>query len=473
MIDEERVREVIKEAYKIVVPSKGEVEALLNFAYNVLKFANEFSKVYNAEAEIVGSVARDTWLPGKKEVDIFVKFPLYFSREKLEELGLIIGKRIAEELNAEYKIEYAEHPYVKVFFQDFTVDVVPCYKIKSIDEMKSAVDRSPLHNEYLLKKRINLISNEVRLLKQFLVANEMYGAEAKVNGFSGYLCELLILNYGSFLNLLKDAINWLPGKIIDIEKHYDESEYLKLRKIFKSALIVIDPVDKNRNVAAALSFYNFFKFKTFARKFLENSTIDFFIKREIEPISYNDLIYLQMKRRTNLIVLRFKRPEIADDIIYPQMRKFAKRIDEILKMYSFKVLWKDVFCSKDFCYLVLEMEISKLPKVEKREGPIVFDIENSINFFKKYKDYLITVEKDRLVAEIPRRFERAIDKIKDSLSADEQRLISKGIPNFIAREISKGFELTDESSKIYKFIQEDIEFGRFLKKFFEKEKLIL
>jgi tRNA nucleotidyltransferase (CCA-adding enzyme) len=472
MIDEEKIKEVLKEAYKIVVPNKGEQEALLNFSYKVLKIANELSKVYNAEAEIVGSVARDTWLPGKKEVDIFIKFPLYFSKEKLEELGLIIGKRIAEELNAEYKIEYAEHPYVKIFFQDFGVDVVPCYKIKSMDEMKSAVDRSPLHNEYL-KKRISLISNEVRLLKQFLIANEIYGAEAKVNGFSGYLCELLILNYGTFLNLLKDAINWLPGKVIDVEKHYDESEYYKLRKIFKNALIVIDPVDKNRNVAAALSFYNFFKFKTLAKKFLENPSIEFFIKKEVEPISYNDLIYLQIKRRTSLIVLRFKRPEIVDDIIYPQMRKFAKRIEDIIEMYNFKVLWKDVFCSQKYCYLVLEMEVSKLPKVEKREGPIVFDIENSINFFRKYENYLITIEKDKWVAEIPRRFERAIDKIKDSLNTTEEKLIAKGIPNFIAREISKGYELTDETSKIYSFIQEDIDFGRFLRKFFEKEKLIL
>ena len=472
MIDEEKIREVIKEAYKIVVPSKGEEEALLNFAHKILRLANEFSKVYNAEAEIVGSVARDTWLPGKKEVDIFIKFPLYFSREKLEEFGLIVGKRIAEEINGEYRIEYAEHPYVKIFFQDFIADIVPCYKIKSVDEMKSAVDRSPLHNEYL-KKRIKLISNEVRLLKQFLIANKIYGAEAKVNGFSGYLCELLILNYGSFLNLLKDAINWLPGKVIDVENHYDENEYYKLRKIFKTALIVIDPVDKNRNVAAALSFYNFFKFKNLARKFLENPSIEFFLKKEVEPINYNDLIYLQIKRRTNLIVLRFKRPEIVDDIIYPQMRKFAKRIEDILLMYNFKVLWKDIFCSNKYCYLVLEMEISKLPKIEKKEGPLIFDIDNSINFLKKYENYLTTIEKDRWVAEIPRRFERAIDKIKDSLSVDEEKLIAKGIPNFIAKELAKGFDLTDESSKIYSFVQEDIDFGRFLKEFFEKEKLIL
>ncbi|MEM0480922.1 MAG: CCA tRNA nucleotidyltransferase [Candidatus Aenigmatarchaeota archaeon] len=472
MIDEEKIREVLKEAYKIVVPTKAEQEALLNFANKIVNIANEFAKVYNAEAVLVGSVARDTWLPGKKEIDVFIQLPLYFSREKLEEIGLIIGKRVAEAIGAEYVIEYAEHPYVRLKFQDFQADIVPCYKIKSVDEMKSSVDRSTLHNEYL-KSRIGLISNEVRLLKQFLIANEIYGAEAKVNGFSGYVAELLILNYGTFLNLLKDAISWLPGKIIDVARHYDESEHYKLRKIFKSAIIVIDPVDKNRNAAAALSFYNFFKFKNLARKFLENPSIEFFLKKEVKPFTYQELVYFQIKRRTNLIVLRFKRPEVVDDIIYPQLRKFVRRILKILEQYNFKALNYDVFASEKYGYVVLEMEIFKLPKIEKRIGPIVFDIENSIRFLKKYENYLTYVENDKWVAEIPRRFEKAIDKIRDSLNKSEEILLAKGIPNYIAKEISKKYEITEESSQILKFMEEDVEFAKFLRKFFEKVKLLL
>jgi len=56
----------------------------------------------------------------------------------------------------------------------------------------------------------------------------------------------------NFLNLLKAATKWKAQEIIDLEKFYKKEEYNLLKKIFKNqALIVLDPTDKNRNVAAA------------------------------------------------------------------------------------------------------------------------------------------------------------------------------------------------------------------------------
>ena len=38
-----------------------------------------------------------------------------------------------------------------------------------------------------------------------------HGSEFKVGGFAGYLCELLIIHYGTFLNVLKYAADeWKP-----------------------------------------------------------------------------------------------------------------------------------------------------------------------------------------------------------------------------------------------------------------------
>ena len=97
-----------------------------------------------------------------------------------------------------YEIRYAEHPYVHGIVKGVEVDVVPCYRLKDASRIKSAVDRTPFHHEWL-KDRIKGKENEVRLLKGFLKANGLYGAEYKVRGFSGYLCELLIMFYGSFV----------------------------------------------------------------------------------------------------------------------------------------------------------------------------------------------------------------------------------------------------------------------------------
>lgn len=72
-----------------------------------------------------------------------------------------------------------------------------------------------------------------------------YGSEFKVGGFAGYLCELLILHYGTFEETLKAAINWKFGHKIDIEGYGTADK-------FKDPLIVIDPTDEKRNVGAAL-----------------------------------------------------------------------------------------------------------------------------------------------------------------------------------------------------------------------------
>ena len=36
----------------------------------------------------------------------------------------------------------------------------------------------------------------------------VYGAEIRVGGFSGYLCELLTLSFGSFTDILKAVSDW-------------------------------------------------------------------------------------------------------------------------------------------------------------------------------------------------------------------------------------------------------------------------
>lgn len=469
---EDKIKEIIKEALKISVPSKTEYEYLNEIKEKVLYFANQYAKIYGGEVMLCGSFAKNTWLPQKHEIDVFLLFSPKITREKLEELGLIIGRRISEDLNAEYVIEYAEHPYVRIKYRGVQIDIVPAYKLEKAEEKISAVDRTPFHTEYVNKKLRNILNDEVRLLKKFMLANEIYGSDARVNGFSGYVCELLIINYGTFLNVINSASKWEHITIIDIENHYSETEKESLPKIFKNQpLIIIDPIDKYRNAAAAVSAHNYFKFITLCRRFLENPSLSFFQKKEKNIVSKDQIIKYQMDRRTELIVLKFSRPKVIDDIIYPQMRKFANRINEILNKYGFKILNKDIFCNDKFCYLILEMEIFKLPKVEKKIGPPFFDLLNSRNFLKKYRQYLTYIEDNRWCAEVSRKFDKAIDKIKDSLSKDEKTLKEKGIPNFIAAQIANGFEITNETSRISDFISEDRSFGEFLYSFFNREKL--
>jgi tRNA nucleotidyltransferase (CCA-adding enzyme) len=73
--------------------------------------------------------------------------------------------------------------------------------------------------------------------------------KVKVEGFSGYLLELLILFYGDFISLVRNTADWRPPAFINTERIASKRE---IPKKFDSSLKVIDPVDPNRNVASPL-----------------------------------------------------------------------------------------------------------------------------------------------------------------------------------------------------------------------------
>lgn len=471
------MKKILKEVLKEIVPSEKEKRELTKLAKKALKLTREIAKSYKARAILAGSITRDTWLPTKKEFDIFVLFPEKMKEEEMEKAGLEIGKKVIKKLNGEFKIEYAEHPYVSGLVNGFDIDIVPCYALKSLEKIKSAVDRTPFHVKYLEKNFPLKLSNEVRLLKKFLDANSLYGADAKTEGFSGYSCELLIMKFKSFLNLIKEAAKWKPGEIIDLEKFYEEKDYAALRRKFKNQpLILIDPTDKNRNTAAALSIYNFFKFKKLAKDFLENPSKTFFEKKEAKPMSIEEFIAKKSERETDFIFITFSPPKVVPDILWPQLRKFASRLQNILeeRKYEFKVFGKDVYTNeKDLAVVLLEMEVSKLPAIQKRIGPLVFDFDDSERFLEKHKDAIAGpyVEEKFWVAEVKRKFLTAREKIFDSLNKPLKILKAKGIPNLIAESLTKGFEVFSENEKVLGLIEKDKNFGIFLRKYFEKERL--
>ncbi|MGC8812336.1 MAG: CCA tRNA nucleotidyltransferase [Candidatus Aenigmatarchaeota archaeon] len=470
---------VLKEVLEKIKPKKEEEKRLKSLAQRVLKVADEEAKKYNAKAMLAGSITRDTWLPEKMEFDVFILFSPSLKEKELEKFGLEVGKNVIEKMKGEYTIEYAQHPYVSGKIKGISVDVVPCYEVESPEKIKSAVDRTPFHVKFIEKNLTKAMADEVRLLKKFCEANEIYGADAKTEGFSGYVCELLIIKYKNFLNLMKKAVNWKPGEIIQVKNYYSKDDYPKLIKKFKDqALILIDPTDKNRNTCAALSSQNFFKFKKMAREFLENPREDVFFKRKIEPLTENELIVYQMKRRTELILIKFNPPKVVPDVLWPQLRRFSERLESILEevKYEFKVLRKDVYTNeKDLAVVLLEMEVSKLPMVQKRTGPRIFNLDDSSSFLEKYKNQAINgpfIENNFWCVEVRRKFLTAREKIFDSLNRSLDVLKAKGIPNHIAEQLVKGFELILENEKIMELVKKDENFGVFLRKYFEKESLI-
>ena len=142
----------------------------------------------------VGSTARGTWLSGDRDIDLFVRFPPDLDRERLEQYGLEVGHAVLPDGHE----EYAEHPYVKGPVDGFDVDLVPCYAVEDATDIRSAVDRTPFHDAYLQERLTDDLAADVRLAKAFLKGCDVYGSDLRTRGFSGYLTELLVLEYGGF-----------------------------------------------------------------------------------------------------------------------------------------------------------------------------------------------------------------------------------------------------------------------------------
>ena len=455
---------VLKKVLKRITPSEGEREELLGVLEKVLSVTENVIKPLGLDKTIAGSFIRDTWLADKKEIDLFIMFPASHSRESLEGVGLDVGRKIIRKLGGEYEIAYAEHPYVRGKVNGFAVDIVPCYKVKSASKIKSAVDRTPFHNRYIAKCLKPEMSKEVRLLKQFCKAIDVYGSDIRTLGFSGYLCELLIIKYKTFKKLVISARKWRFGEFMDLQNH---CTFRKPKGYFRDQpLIVIDPTDPKRNVAAALSDENFTKFVEACRKFSEKPSGGFFeIDRRV--IKKSELGKRLGSRGTELFVLKFKRPKVVDDILWSQMRRTAARIIGLLKDNEFEVFGHSVWSDEKDSYLIFEMEVWKLPAIQKLIGPPVHSKKHSKEFREKYEKDNVYIEGEKWAAEVKRKYGGFENLLRDFLDRSEKSLLKEGIRSHIAKSVSRGFVIL-RSKDVEKMIERNREFAVFLRKYFER-----
>lgn len=328
-----------------------------------------------ARGMVVGSVARDTWISGDRDLDIFMLFDPSLPRETLEADGLSLGRSIAKGFGGTWREKYAEHPYINAQIRDLDVDLVPCYAVADATRIQSAVDRTPFHTRYI-SARIGDLTGDVLLLKQFAKCGGVYGSDQMTAGFSGYLCELLVIHYGGFSPLLSAAAGWRPGTLIDIGGHRSRD--------FPEPLIVVDPVDPGRNVAASLSVSQMFGFVELSRGYLESPSPLFFEPGDSHVFSREDLARVLSARGTSLHAIGFPTPPYIEDIVVPQLRKSLDAIGALLARNGFVVNRADCIMLPDRCTLLFELLNEETPDVVRHRGPPLWTRENAEKFFRKY-----------------------------------------------------------------------------------------
>ena len=407
---------------KDIKPTSDEKNHIDSVSSRVITFLQDACdrQGINAKVNLVGSVAKNTALKGKSDIDIFIAFPLDADKQYLKKTGLELAHMCCDEFGVDAEHHYASHPYVTTHIEDCEVDIVPCYAIETGDQLKSAVDRTILHTRYVKENLSESQQDEVLLLKRFMAMTGTYGSEFKVGGFAGYLCELLILHYGTFEKTLKSAIKWKYGHVIDIE-NYGTSDN------FKDPLIVIDPTDKNRNVGAALRLDKMAEFIQSARNFIfGDNKKDYFYPLN-RNLNKEELINEFKLRNSEIIAVRFNIPDIPLDTLHPQLRKTTEALERKLNAEEFNVFkadyWSDELVN---CVILLEMASSRLNDVKVNVGPKVFINQACENFVSKYGRENCYVQGDFLVHTQKREFGNASDLISHILTKEHINLIKVG-----------------------------------------------
>lgn len=400
-----------KKILKEIKPDEAEKKKVKTLSDDLIQFINQRADAekIDAEAVLVGSVAKETWLSGKADIDIFIKFPLETSPDNLKEKGLFLGHECIKKNGAEYEMRYASHPYVTGFIQGYQIDFVPCYNIKSSKELKSAVDRTLLHTIFMQDNLKSSEADEVILLKKFMASVGTYGSEFKVGGFAGYLCELLILHYKKFEKILLASQNeWKPGHKIDLLGH-------GTAHLYSDPLVVVDPVDPKRNVAAALTLQKMSEFMAAARNFLKNPKPAYFRNKKIK-VQLNSLKAGFKQRGTKSYILIFKTPDIPADALFPQIKKTENSMVSLVEREDFKVSgsssWTD---EKEKAVILLEFDVCKLPLMKKHPGPYLWSGEHQERFLDKY-DGNVWVEYGRWMTEVKRNHIHVETLLESSLN---------------------------------------------------------
>jgi tRNA nucleotidyltransferase (CCA-adding enzyme) len=382
-----------------VEPAPEERAALDAAVDELVARAREAVADLPVEADViqVGSTARGTWLAGDRDIDLFVRFPTDLDREALESYGLDVGWAVLPD----GREEFAEHPYVTGSIDGFDVDLVPCYDVPAATDIRSAVDRTPFHNAYLQSRLDDALAADVRVFKQFLNGIDAYGSDLRTRGFSGYLAELLVLEYGGFEDVLRAAADWQPPVRLDPEAHG--------RREFDDPLVVVDPTDPERNVAAVVAAENVARLQHYARDLLADPRVEPFFRPDPEPLDAAAVRDHVRRRGTTPVALTFDAPDVVDDQLYPQLRKSLSGVVDELDRRGFRTLRAATFAA-DRAVLFVELVVSDLPAVERHDGPPVHVRSHAEGFYEAYADgeaYGPFLDGDRYVVERDREFTSA------------------------------------------------------------------
>jgi len=381
------MKAILQQALEEIKPSAKEEKETKERINTLIK---KIQKSVSGKVILGGSGQKGTWLRNAHDADIFVQFPASY---KNKDISSVLGKALRKFKAIRL---HGSRDYFQIKEKKFTFEIIPIIKIKKAKDAENITDVSPLHSIWVRKHK--KYADDIRLTKQFFKAAKVYGAESYINGFSGYICEVLSIYYKGFTNVVKAISKWKAQVIVDAENHF------KGRKINfelnaakrRGPLIIIDPVQESRNAAAAVSQDKFEQIIAYAKKFLKKPSIDFFHVKKIDTE--------HLKKKGELVVCKVKPLAGKKDVVGSKLLKCLEHIKKGLARHDFSLLFSDWEWDKEGrFYFVLKKEV--LSENITIQGPPLKRAFFVKEFKKKHKK--VKQDKKRIYAIEKRKYRKA------------------------------------------------------------------
>lgn len=414
--------EIFSEVLKQISPTNAEITLIDNISERLRNLLINAAQKLNIKYVIIepqGSTGiKQTQLKNDFDIDLFIGLdykeyePKFknLSKNKLKKASKkdfldLCNNWIIPSLSLEEfrnpRLLYAEHPYVTIdYYQEkikIKIDVVLYFHL-DLEFIKekgpiTAVDRSPWHGRFVKDNLSDKQKNDVRLLKQFFKANHCYGDKSSLGkvGFIGYSAELLIYYFGDIINLFKnfDNLTSLPLDYYD----RDKNTLQKITHFQNDYLLIIDPIDKNRNVASAISERAYIYSNHRINEFLKNPSTNFFEIKPIPEIEIKNLKH-QLSSRMFIVELqnldeeihytinRDKLYSLGESLVATGEKEFthAERFEKII----FEIYFED---DRNEYNMAFYCKRPNIPQTYPRKGPPIRESFHANNFKIRNPNY--------------------------------------------------------------------------------------
>ncbi len=342
---------VLQEVLDLIKPDDKLEKATME---HVEAFITRLNKILGAKAKVKlgGSFAKGTWLKGDHDVDLFVVFK---------------GKADSDWLEKKLKGWKARRVHGSRHY--FHIKDKVTFELVPVQQKHVNITDYSLGHVAWVNKKGN--KDDIRLAKRFCKAAGVYGAESYLHGISGHVLDILVIHYKGFTKFVKAISSWKPQTVVDVNNTY-KGKALQVMNTSKTfgPFVVVDPLQKTRNAAAALNQENYDKLVKHCKAYGKKPNTKLFTAQPLD--------YAKLAKQGCLVTLNAKLKRDKPDVARTKLVKAFEYLHKRTKEYGIKQAGIDWMT--DTVWFVYK-EKSK-PTIEVIGGPPV-KMEKHVKAFSK------------------------------------------------------------------------------------------